>query len=295
MAKVSYIELPPELKDSYNSALMPNDRFVFSRIVIKRRFLSRKRKLDLKERSLFGLMSDFWKTFSNEEKDLWRDSAAQIGLTGWQLFIQDQAARLSGEIDGFAVPSLLHQSWVGKIGLDDFSDELFLIQIHPKVYWISKKVSGTKSQFEPVKITEDFRLPLQLSINYKSELESGEGDFEACFFADVWYSYQGVDHFERLKIDFDLVSDWKNANVTLSNLQTTIIGYNLFFYFKNVKGKIYFDNIKAIHSGQNWVRDFACRNLTQIFPRSFYQVPAHWFLIEKTEGADFDSVYRDFN
>jgi len=317
MAKVSYIQIPEELKESHGKTLQPGDRFVFPRTIVKKTLLSRKRKLQLKEISLFKKMSNFWKTFSEEDKQKWRDAAAEIGLTNWQLFIQDHAARLAAEFPGYTDPKTTHQSWVMKAEMDQETDELFLIQIHPETYWIRQKVAGTKSQFSPVNITEKFSLPLKIGVSYKSELEATSSDYEACYYADVWYSYQGVDHLERIKIDFPVFIDpatygerdyskfhygwvdeeleWTKLEDEIDKLETYVVGYNLFFYFKNLTGRIYLDNIKAEHSGQNWVRDSVCRNITQIFPRAFYQVPAHWFVIEKTEGANYDSVYRDFN
>ncbi len=295
MAKTSYIIIPPELKDLRNKVLAPGDRFVFPRFKRKTAFISRKRKLDLEGISLFKKLSTFWKTLSEQEKQKWSEAGQVIGLTNWQLFIQDHSARLAADIPGFTDPKTLHQSWVGKVEIDQESDELFIVQIHPESYWIRQKVPGTKSQFSPVKITEKFSLPLEIGISYKSELQTTKENPEACLFADVWYSYQGVDHVERLQIDFDLESNWKRETKSLESTIGHVIGYNLFFLFKNLTGRIYFDNIKASHSGQNWVRDPACRSITDIFPRAFYQVPAHWFVIEKTEGAKYDSVYRDFN
>jgi hypothetical protein len=313
MAKVTYMEIPEELKESVGKTLQPGDRFVFPRMITKKTLLSRKRKIDLKGRSIFSLMSEYWKTFSDEEKDEWRQAGLEIGLTNWQLFVQDQAARMAAEISGIATPKTLYQSWVGKAKLDNFFDELFLIQIHPRNYWIRQKVPGTKSQYSPVEITEDFALPLDLGINFKTELEAEDLNYEACYYADIWYSYQGVDRTERIKIDFPVFIDpatygeghfglfrygqtekesvWTSLSDSIGSLTSYVVSYNLFFYFKGLKGSIYFDNIKAEHSGQNWVRDFNCRNLTEIFPRAFYQVPAHWFVIEKSGGAHFDSVY----
>lgn len=294
MAKVSYIEIPEELKDSYSKSLQPGDRFVFPRITLKKKLVSRKRKIRLRGQSIFTKFAVFWKDFTDEQKDDWRQAGLETGLTNWQLFIQDHAARLAADLPGYADPKTLHQSWIGKFLFESFSDELLITQIHPKRYWIRQKVSGTKSQFQPVKIIEDFSLPLQISINYYSDLQSQNDDFEACFYADIWYSYQGVDLIKTIKIDFDLQSDWKNDSIQLDSITGQIIGYSLYFYFKNLTGEIYFDNIKAEHSEQNWVRDSACTDLTESFPIAFYQVPAHWFVIDRTDGAHFGSVYRDF-
>jgi len=294
VARTSYVEVPPELDEAFKRALMPSERFVFCRIIPKRILFSRSRKLGISARSLFKKFSSIWKTFSEEQKQAWKEAASVIGLNGWQLFVKDQSARLKAGFSGIATPSIYHQSYTGFIVLDDFTDELKIVQLHPRTQWILKKVKGTKSQYEPVKITEDFSLPLTLKINYYSQLEAGSEDYIAKFYAEIWHSYQGQDLKTKLEINFDLLTDWKSAEVSVSNLAGYVVGYKLYFHFKNVKGSFHFDNIQAIHSGQNWVRDWTCENIRYVSTRKFFQVPAHWFVEIKTDGADFDSVYIDW-
>jgi hypothetical protein len=293
MAKVTYLELPAGYDMSFASALKPADRFTFARIVLNRTLLSKKRKIDVSQRSLFSQISVFWQALSQGERDAWIEAGAEINRTGWQLFIQDQAARLGAELAGVATPSTIHQSWVGQISVTDFSDEFFAVQLHPNAYYIKRKIIGTKSQYQAVKITEWFRLPLKIGINYKSDLEAGEGEYFAQFYADVNYSYQGVDKVERLAIDFDLQSGWKTVETTLSSIIGQVKSYNLFLYLNNVKGDIWFDNVVAYHSAQNWAIDPVCKTLTQLHTRNFYQIPAEWFIIDLTNGVAFDSVYQD--
>ena len=293
MAKVTYLQLPEGLETSFASSLKLGDRFTFGRIVLNRTLLSKKRKIDIAQRSLLSQIAVFWHALTDEQRTAWSTAADEVSLTGWQLFVQDQAARLGADLSGTATPEVLHQSWVGEVSVADFSDEFFAIQLHPNAYYIKRKIKGTKSQYESVKITEWLRLPLQIGINYKADLEAGDGDYSACFFADVNYSYQGVDKVERLQIDFDLQTDWKTASATLSAILGQYSSYNLFLYFKNVTGIIWFDHFVAYHSGQNWAIDPFCKNLTQLHTRNFYQIPAEWFIIDLTSGVAFDSVYQD--
>lgn len=293
MAKVTYLQLPTGYENIFSSSLKPGDRFTFARIVLNRTLLSKKRKVDISQRSLLSQISTIWKALSQGERDAWIASALTIKKSGWQLFVQDMSARMGADLAGVATPSLLHQGCVGEITIENFSDEFSAVQLHPNSYYIMKKITGTKSQYQSVLITEWLRLPFLLGINYKTDLVAGTGVYSACIFADVGYSYQGVDKIERVQIDFDLQSGWKKVQQTLSAIVGQVKSYNLFFYFHNVTGTIYFDNVVAYHSGQNWAIDSGCKSLTALRSRNFYQIPAEWFIIDLTSGVAFDSVYKD--
>ncbi len=58
-----------------------------------------------------------------------------------------------------------------------------------------------------------------------------------------------------------------------------------------MRGDVWIDNISAVHSGQNWVRDTHCNNLRQAFTKQFYQVPSHWVAIDLPIGSFFISEY----
>lgn len=294
MAKVEYINLTGGGESLYFSQLRPGDRFEYSRVVKKETLLSKKKKIDLAGRSLFGIIAEDWASLSASEKDDWKDAADEVGLTNWQLFVQDTAARMARGLSGVATPSTLYQSYVGQIQISNPATEIKITQIHPHSYYVRQKVSGTKSQYSPVQVTEDFSLPLALSLNYKSDLSSVGPDPYASFYANIWYSYQGRDLFYTLEIPLDLVTDWKSGSNSVSSLDSYIVRYDLFFHLHDVQGDLFFDNIKAEHSGQNWVRDPYCVNINEGFTRAFYQVPKHWAAVILPDGALYDSVYKDF-
>ena len=54
-----------------------------------------------------------------------------------------------------------HQDMVGKILIEEPAEEIELLQAHPSSYWIYKKVVGTKSMYEPVRVDEGFALPVE--------------------------------------------------------------------------------------------------------------------------------------
>jgi hypothetical protein len=159
-------------------------------------------------------------------------------------------------------------------------------------------------------------LPITISLNYKLSLASILANPFAKFYLRFWYSYQGVDRYQDLEIDMLLNSflpaifgfcffgiayfgddsgdDWVSATATLTTLISYVIRYDMYFHVKDLTGDVYFDNISVVHSGQNWARDPYCLDILQGFTRAFYQIPAHWAVITLPEGAQYDSIYRDF-
>lgn len=294
MAKTCYVDILPELEDQFFSGLKSSDRFQFARLVRKTTLYSVKKKKGLTARSLLPTISDFWAGLSPAEKAAWTDAGAECNLNGWQLFVKDTSARIKNDLAGVAVPSLLHQAWVGGLRIEAPASELKIIQIHPHFYWISKKVKGKKGMYEPVLITEDLALPVTISLNYSSNLvETAEGSF-AKFYARFWHSYQGADQYTDLEIPLDLVSDWKNVEATLTTLSGYVIRYDLYLYLYNLTGDLYIDNVKVIHSSQNWARDKYCDDINQGFTRAFYQIPKHWAAVILPSGASYESIYKDF-
>jgi len=293
MAKVSYVDLLPTVELKYYSNLTMADRFIAPHVIMKKTFFSRKSVKGLTARSLLPQIATAWATLSNAEKTAWTSAGVQRALNGYRLFVADMSARIKNGIAGVATPSLLHQSWFGKLKITAPAEEIKIAQLHPAYYWVSQPVHGKKGQRVPIKVTEYFALPLTISLNYKSNLVStGAGSF-AKFYAEIWYSYQGQNLTKILEISLDAITDWKNATATLSTQVSIIIGYNLYFHIYKMTGELYIDNVKATHSGQNWVRDTYCEDILQTFSKAFYQIPDHWAPITLPSGAEYDSVYEE--
>jgi len=294
MAKTEYVDILPGLETAYFTGLRSGDRFVSSRVAKKIEFFSRKKKKGLTQKSLLPLISELWAGLTENEKKDWSDAGAKCDLNGWRLFVQDCCARIYNDMAGIATPSLFHQSWIGNLRIESPASELKIVQLHPKFYWVSKKVYGKKSMYEPVLVTEDLALPVKISLNYSSDLtETASGSF-AKFYARFWHSYQGADQYTDLEIPIDYFSGWKNAEATLTSLSGYVIRYDLYFHLYNLRGNLFFDNIKLEHSGQNWARDPFCKDILQGFTRAFYQIPMHWAGVILPEGSIYDSMYKDF-
>ena len=316
MAKTSYVDILPGLENQFFTGLRSDDRFVFSKLAKKITLLSQKKKKGLTQKSMLPAVAALWAGLSDEEKDVWNvaPSAGQIaffgvsglgitifgkeftdsGLNGWRLFVQDTCARIINEMAGTATPSLLHQSWVGNIHIEAPATEAKVVQIHPRFYWVSEKVHGKKGMYEPVVVTEDLALPVKISINYNSNLSAAGANPFAKFYARFWHSYQGADLYTDLEIPLDYVSDWKNAEITLTTLAGYVIRYDLYLWISDLQGDLYFDRVESYHSGQNWARDPFCLDVNQGFTRAFYQIPKHWAGVVLPTGAFIESTYKDF-
>ena len=291
MAKTSFLTIPPELREAYFSGLQSGDRFVFSRIRVKNGIFSRKKIEGLTRRSYLPAISVLWRSFTPIQKQEWKDVDPSTRPHGWRMFVADQAKRIKFGLSGVAVPNVLHQDLVGKILISSPATEIKLSQPHPETYYVYRKISGTKSQYNPVLVTEPFSLPLVMSINYKSDLTSSGADPYARIYARVHHIYQGVNRETDLTLEFSLSSNWASLSGTLSSVIGDVVFYDLFIHLHDVRGTLLLDDLIITHDGSNWARDYRFRNMDQDFTRAFFQVPKHWSPEIISDGADFDSVY----
>jgi len=291
MAKTSYLDISPELEETYYSDLQSTDRFILPRIRVKTVILSREKKVVLEGRSYLEQIADLWNAFTDQQRADWKAIDPYPHPNGWRAFVADQSQRIEREIGGVATPNQYHQDLVGKILIEAPAEEIKLIQPHPSSYWVYSKVVGKKEMYEPVEVEEDFALPLKLTINYKSDLVStGAGSF-ARFYASIRHLYQGQNLNHDEIIEIPLSSVWASQNTTISSLSGLAVSYNLYIHLYKVTGTLLFDNVKAEHSASNWVRDTLCKNIEQDFTRAFFQVPKNWGVITMPSGAGYLSIY----
>jgi hypothetical protein len=293
MAKTSFIVLTDEQRILFEKNLQSGDRFTFGKVCRKKVFFSRKAVKGLTARSLLPQIAEAWNSLTPTEKDDWKTAGAVCAMRAYNAFVKDKSARIKNDIAGNATPSILHQNWCGYLTTEAPATEIKLTQLHPHTYWVSQKVAGKKGMYEPVQVIEDLALPLKISMSYKSDLISqGAGSF-ARLFARVRHSYQGVDRYTDLICELSLSTGWVSIDNTLSTVIGQLISYNLYLHLYNVRGTLLCDNIKAEHSGQNWVRDTYCNDIDQSFTRAFYQIPKHWVALTLPDGADFGTIYPE--
>jgi hypothetical protein len=309
MAKTSSIQIPDELKSGFNASLERRDRFFLGVVQGHKRQLSRREKKMLKRPaiinspmegrgSLFKFLSPYWRALSTGQKEVWNEASFFSGLNGWQLFISDNAARIRNNLSFPLPPSELWQVRAGHLKIESPATELHLKQEHPLDYWVTQKIRGQAWKSELYLIREAFSLPLELAIRYKAdltEISSPEWDSGtprvARYYASVHTSYQGQDIHYEIDIPFDLQTDWKLAEGSNALMRGIIISYTLHIEIKGYRGAVLFDNIRAVHSGQNWARDPRCDEINKTFTKGFAVVPPFWIPVALPVGASFSSHY----
>ena len=293
MAKTTFITIPDGLDLQYKKVIQSGDRFIFPHIKVKRLFTSRSRKKGLTQKSLFVSLAPVWNALSTEQRTAWNDAGLECGLTGFRLFVQDTSKRIANDISGYATPSNLYQSMVGRISVESPAIGLTIIQLHPQSYYVNRKVTGTRSQYEPVLIQENLSLPVDIAISYKSNLSSAGSNPYAKFYIIIYSSYQGRDIENLCEINFNLVQDWERLTAQISSVVGVFRGYTAFIEIHDAQGTVLFDNVDIIHSGMNYARDPFCNSIQTSFTKAFYQIPRNWSAETIPDGAFFRSVYHE--
>lgn len=291
MAKTQAVEYPDELENQEAAALEHRDRYVLGVTQAHKHIPSRRRKKEIREKSLFGFLAQFWNQLSPSQKDTWRQAAEFSDLTNWQLYISDNAARIRNELPLDVPPSDLWQVRAGRILIESPADGILLKQEHPDSYWTAPQVVGKSWKRHLVKLQENFSLPLNLAIRYKTDLTATSGESSARYIARVWHSIQGTDYRTDFSIDMSPNVDWTLGQETVDGLRGIIVGYTLYLDVNNYRGEILFDNVRAEHSGTNWARDPRADEVDKSFTGPFSVVAPYWEGEEVPEGAQFFSDY----
>lgn len=291
MARTTFIDIPEGQAELYYAGLTPGNRFEYTRVIRKTAFFGRKKAAKVKARGYLNTIKVLWGGFTTEEKQAWKDVDPHTQQHGWRSFVADQSKRILNGLAGVATPNAFHQDMIGALDIEAPAEEIKIAQFHPASYYIQQKVQGKKSQYNPVEVTENVSLPIDISINYLSDLTStGAGSFVK-FYAEVVHYYQGVNRTTTMEISMPLIGGWASASESLSVVVGEVVGYTLYIHLYKVRGTFRFDNPKIEHSGQNWMRDPFCKDISKSFTRAFYQVPQNWGAITLPSGTAYGSVY----
>lgn len=293
MAKTSLIQIPVGLDTTYAKSLQSGDRFVIPHIKVKRLFTSRSRKKGLTQKSLFVQLAPVWAGFDDATRLAWNNAGAVCDLTGFKLFVQDTAVRIANDLSGYATPSTIYQSKVGKIEIEAPAVGFTILQLHPQTYYINKKVVGTRSEYYAKLVQEDLSLPVDIAISYKSDLSSAGDSPLARFFIIIYSNYQGRTIENVCEISFSLSHSWERLTASISGVVGQFRGYTAFIQLQDVRGTLLFDNVDISHGGLNWARDPFCNSIATTFTKAFYQIPKNWAPEEVISGAFYGSVYHN--
>lgn len=291
--KTSFITIPAGLDTAYNKVIQSGDRFIYPHVKVKRLFTSRSRKKGLSQKSLFVSLAPVWNAFDITTKNAWTSAGLVCKLTGFKLFVQDTSVRMANDLTGYATPSTLFQSKVGKIEIEAPAVGLTILQLHPQTYYINRKVTGTRSQYEPKLIQENLTMPVDIAISYKTDLSSCGDNPRARFFVTIYSNYQGRTIENNCEINFSLSQNWERLTASVSGVIGHFRGYTAFIEINDCRGTLLFDNVEITHTGQNWARDPYCNSIQTSFTKAFYQIPKNWAPKEIISGAFYRSVYHD--
>lgn len=291
MALTGSLDVPPELIDLWSKLFRPVEKRRYSAVAAKGHILSPQKKRDVSNRSLLPEIAGYWAALSEPEQLAWKAAGAAQGYNAWNTFVQDAAYRLKYGIPGLATPSVYHQYKVGKIEIGGTAKRVVLMQFHPATYYKMKKIRGTKAQYEPIKISEQLVLPLEIGISYKSELSSYGGTGTAKFYAEITSHYQGRNIKTKTGFDLGLSSGWTRETALASEVLGVARSYTLVIELDNVQGAFYFDNVLARHTGTNYARDHRCNDVNNSLSTINYMIESSWEEQFLPSGSAFDSVY----
>lgn len=291
MAQIGYLDVPDELKLLLAALISPTSNRRTGAVRKAGYLPSKKQIVKLTTRSLLPQIGELWAALSGPEQAAWKAAAAQTGMNGWNLFVQDTAYRLKYGIAGIAVASPLHQYKVGRIEIAAPADKVVLAQLHPARYFVSKKMRGDTTLREDVAIYESLVLPLVVGLSYRCDLTATVDEPVARFFARVYSSYQGRTIETEVGFDFELSSGWVRELRTLTGVIGKVRSYDLWIELDGVRGWFEWDNVWSYHTGTNYARDARCSDVNNELTKVNYQIEASWEEQFLPSGAGFDSVY----
>lgn len=291
MAQVGALQIPPELIELMRNLISPTSNRRTGSVRKAGYLPSRARVNNLTQRSLLPQLRDMWNELTYLEQTRWKQAAGTTGMNGWNLFVQDTAYRLKYGIPGIATPSNLHQYKVGRIEIAAPAERVLLVQYHPELYYVSKKMRGPTQLREDVAVHERLTLPLLIGCSYRCNLVPTREDYRARFYATIFSSYQGRTIETEVGFDFDIESDWQRDTAQLTEVIGVARAYNLRLELDGVRGWLEWDNVVAQHTGSNYARDKRCNDVNNELTKVNYQIEKSWEEQFLPHGTAFDSVY----
>ena len=291
MAKTSVISIDSGFQSQYDTALQSGDRFSYTRVGRKIIFSGRQKIRGLTEKSLLPQVAAEWAALTIGVQNDWKNAGLACALTGWKAYLKDRIIRIQTGLSGAATSSTLHQDYVGRLSVASPATNIKIAQLHPFQYFIYKKVVGTKSQYNPVSLTESFSMPVSIGISYKSALTSAGRGARARFWLEIISSYQGQDLTTVLACDFSLSADWSRVTNSISSVKGLPRGYTAYLEIFNATGDLWVDDILIQHNSLNWARDPNCNDIQQSFTKQFAQIPSHWVAVDTPDGSEYRSIY----
>jgi len=258
MPRVYGITIPAGLEIVYNKTLKMYDISVFCNIGKNRRFMTRRRRYNLKQFTKLYSTAYAWNALSQVQKDAWYSAGNASGINGYALFTQDKIYRTMNALAGNATPSTFHQYKVGHIKIENPANSVQLTEQH----------------------VTPFALPLSLDISYKSTLVADGGSPSAKLIFKSTHFFSGKNIEDEDEIDIDLSAGWKTETLNLTTKDGILGNWAIVLKLTDVIGDLYFDNMFLEFNGTIQNRDPFC----DIFPKN-------WSRDDVGSGVTAESIY----
>ena len=291
MAKIGTMNIPPEFALLWQRCFGISDNRVHGAVRKSGYLTAREKKIVLSNKSLLSQIKETWATLTPAEQANWKAVGVACGQNWWNLFVQDTSYRIKYGIAGIALPSPLHQYKVGRIEIATPATRVKLVQYHPVLYYINKKMRGGTTVREDIPITEKLLLPLTIGLSYRSNLGSVGTSPKAEFYAIIYSSYQGRTIETKVGLNLDLSTAWTSASTTATEVLGVARYYSLFIELTDVRGYFEFDNINSTHTATNYARDKRCNDVNNELDKTNFQIETSWEELFLPATAGFDSVY----
>lgn len=291
MALISYWQVPDEWIPLVSKILQWNDRYRVASIRKKPGFFSVKRRQCLTLSSLQPRAAEEWAKLSQVEKEAWASAATASNQLSFQLFLRDVAARVKNDLTLPGTPSDYAQYLCGRVAIEYPASGFLIKQEHPFSYFILRKVRGTRDQYDPVEVLEDFDLPFQIGISWHTDLTAVGPNPRARFFVEILSHYQGRDIVSEHSIEFGLQDSWRRDTLTISSVLGKPKGYTAYLDVQDAQGVMDWDNVRLFHSEVNFARDPKCDHVGTSYTGAFFMVAKNWEDSISPPGVFYDSIY----
>lgn len=258
MANVEDQNIPPEYAELYEKNVTTRPGFWGVKVDKKYEIFRTRNFGDLVAQSYFPTIAAWWNALTDVQRARWTSAGQYSGQSGWDLFAQDTAYRISNAIAGLGEPHLMHQFKVGHIKIEAPATG---IEIRLEIPYSGN--SDVSCYFNAISNLVSLGNPHEATcyLDFEMEDEYGWEWFQEEF---PFYNYAAWDWFGDYY-------DWSGMKIRNMRLTIKIV---------NMRGDLYFDDVLFLVNDTNFAYDPNCDT-----------IETSWHIVNVPAGASFQSVY----